>query len=159
MCRLLGWAARRPVTARELLGEESLAALRRLARQHADGWGMAAEEADGLRVRRSTARADTDPAFTAATTAVASRAAVVHLRWATPGLPVELRNTHPFRSGSWAFAHNGAVRPVHRLGEILRPPWQARLQGTTDSERYFLAVLAELGETGTDLEFQVDATF
>jgi len=97
-----------------------------------------------LVVDRSTSRTDTDPAFTAATTARATRAGVVHLRWATPGLPVELRNTHPFRYGTQAFAHNGAIYPVERRDEVVSAPWQDRLQGTTDSERYFLAVLAEI---------------
>jgi len=151
MCRLLGWVAREPVTLRDVLGGEALTAFRGLARLHADGWGIAYDGTDGLVVERSTSRADTDPAFTAATTARATRAGLVHLRWATPGLPVELRNTHPFRYGRQAFAHNGAIYPVERRDEIVSAPWQDRLQGTTDSERYFLAVLAELDEPVTDV--------
>lgn len=151
MCRLLGWVSREPVTARDVLGAEGLAAFRRLARLHADGWGIAYDSADGQVVDRSTDCAVTDPAFAAATTERATRAGIVHLRWATPGLPVELRNTHPFRYGGHAFAHNGAIYPVDRRDEILPGPWRGRLQGTTDSERYFLAVLAELEETGNDV--------
>jgi len=151
MCRLLGWAARTPVTAREVLGSDGLAAFWRLSRLHADGWGMADDGADGHFLQRSTARADTDPAFASATTGRVTRTAIVHLRWATPGLPVELPNTHPFRHDGRAFAHNGAIYPVESLGQILSPPWEERLQGTTDSERYFLAVLAELAEPGTEV--------
>ena len=65
---------------------------------------------------------------------------LVHLRWATPGLPVEPRNTHPFRRGDVAMAHNGAIHPQDRLGELLPPAWERQLAGTTDSERYFLHV-------------------
>jgi len=34
---------------------------------------------------------------------------MAHLWWAAPGLPVEERNTHPFRCGQTAFAHNGGI--------------------------------------------------
>lgn len=151
MCRLLGWVAREPVTVRDVLGDDGLTAFRRLASLHADGWGMACDGADGPVLERSTLRADTDPAFAAACTTRAARAGIVHLRWATPGLPVAPENTHPFRCGPRSFAHNGAIHPVDRVEEIVAPPWRDRLAGTTDSERYFLAVLAELDVPGTDL--------
>lgn len=151
MCRLLGWVARTPVTAREVLHGDGLEAFRRLSHLHVDGWGMSSEGADGLVVERSTTLADTDPAFASATTGRATQTGTVHLRWATPGLPVQMQNTHPFQHREWAFSHNGAIYPVDRLDEILSPSWEQRLDGSTDSERYFLAVLAELAETGTDV--------
>src|SRR5258708_33703748 len=73
---------------------------------------------------------------------------LVHLRWATPGLVVNDRNTHPFNYGSYAFAHNGAVHPQHRLSEILAPEWEARVGGTTESERYLLLIMSKLQENG-----------
>lgn len=170
MCRLLGWVARTPRTAREVLGEQGLASLRRLSRVHSDGWGLAADGAGaGDRAKgaqagdqpadpillRSPSQADTDPAFAAAMT-VASRVGLVHLRWATAGLPVHLVNTHPFVLDGRAFAHNGALHPVERLGELLTPRWRARLRGSTDSEHYFLAVLAELEVPGTDVPTALD---
>lgn len=156
MCRLVGWVSRTPRTARQVLGDDGLEALRRLSRLHADGWGMAVDGDPGLAVEHSTARADQDPLFATATADRATRAGIVHLRWATPGLPVQLSNTHPFAVGDRAFAHNGAIDPVERLGELLDPAWRSRLQGTTDSEHYFLAVLAELELPGTDVPTAVD---
>lgn len=150
MCRLLGWVSRTPASARDVLGDDGLAAFRRLSRLHADGWGRAADDGNGPVLDRSTTRADDDPEFARAMT-YPTQAAVVHLRWATPGLPVELRNTHPFLHDGRAFAHNGAIYPVDRVGDVLPPEWQRRLHGSTDSERYFLAVLAELDEPGTDV--------
>lgn len=151
MCRLLGWVSREPATAREVLGDEYLAAFVRLARYHADGWGAALDGADGPAVERSTRSADLDPAFAAVLGTRATRCGLVHTRWATPGLPIELRNTHPFTYGSNVFMHNGAIYPVDRLDSVLGEPWSSRLQGTTDSEKYFLAILAELEQPGTDL--------
>lgn len=151
MCRLLGWVARQPITAREALGDDSLAAFRKLAQLHADGWGIAYDGVDSPIVERSTRRADTDPAFTKATNVTPTRVGIIHLRWATPGLPVELRNTHPFQHGPYVFAHNGSIKPAKDLDDILTPRWQGQLHGTTDSERYFLAILAELDRNGTDV--------
>ena len=70
----------------------------------------------------------------------------MHLRWATPGLPVIDVNTHPFRYGDYTFAHNGAIHPQDRLGEMLPAEWERRLAGTTDSERYFLHMMWRLAE-------------
>lgn len=155
MCRLVGWVSRTPLTARQVLGEDGLAALRRLSLLHGDGWGTSVEGEDGPVVQRSTTRAADDPAFAAATDRQASRLGIVHLRWATPGLPVQPTNTHPFSCGSTAFAHNGAFGPVDRLGELLEEPWRDRLQGTTDSEHYYLAMLAELAR-GANVPTAVD---
>ena len=44
----------------------------------------------------------------------------------------------------WAFAHNGAIHPQDRLDEILPAGWRSQMRGTTDSERYFLAIVARM---------------
>lgn len=155
MCRLLGWVADEPITAREAIGDEGLAALLWLASLHSDGWGIAYDDGDGLETERSTERADTDPAFTRAVTTRATRVGIVHLRWATPGLPVQLANTHPFRRGSDTFAHNGAIYPVDRLDTMLSRSGLAELGGTTDSEHYFLAIETALDEPRTSLDAAV----
>ena len=151
MCRLLGWVAREGLSLRDVLGEESFVAFAQLSRIHADGWGLAYSAGDRIEVERSTTNASTDPAFTAVATDVQARAGLAHLRWASPGLPVELCNAHPFSSGGTAFAHNGGIYPFERIGELLDDEWRARLTGTTDSEHYFLAVLAEMAASGDDL--------
>jgi predicted glutamine amidotransferase len=148
MCRLLAWAGQDPVTVAQALGETDLDAFTALARQHADGWGMAwlpaARHDASPRTATSTTCAAEDPRYQSLTHAAAGDLGFVHLRWATPGLPVVEANTHPFTRGQWAFAHNGAIHPQDRLDEILPPGWKSRMRGTTDSERYFLAIAARL---------------
>ncbi|MBV9101255.1 MAG: class II glutamine amidotransferase [Candidatus Dormibacteraeota bacterium] len=149
MCRLLAWVAPQPLTVAEAVGESELAAFRRLSLQHSDGWGIAYHPAAGgsdIRTQHSTLAAARDPAFDAAVRGTSSDAGFAHLRWATPGLPVVEENTHPFLHDGWAFAHNGAIHPQGRLDELLSPRWLRRMRGTTDSERYFLAILARIDE-------------
>ncbi|MCU1671863.1 MAG: hypothetical protein JWP40_4790 [Blastococcus sp.] len=156
MCRLLGWVARDGLSLRDVLGEESYVAFAQLSRVHADGWGLAYADADGygdggIEVERSTTNASSDPAFAATATDVAARAAIAHLRWASPGLPVAMANAHPFLLSQSAMAHNGGIYPFDRIDELVPDEWRSQLTGTTDSERYFLAVLAELAATGGDM--------
>src|SRR5258708_33320636 len=54
-------------------------------------------------------------------------------------------------------AHNGALHPQDRLGDLVTPAWQPRLVGTTDSERYFLHVMSRLEEHPGDLIWALDA--
>lgn len=151
MCRLLGWVARRPSTVADALGGDDLAAFTALSRQHADGWGMAwwpssPSRVDPPQVERSTTCAADDGRFAALTMSAPADAGVLHLRWATPGLPVNTANTHPFVHGSMAFAHNGAIHPLDRIGELVPTGWASELVGTTDSERYFLSIVACVSE-------------
>src|SRR4051812_3333317 len=115
MCRLLGWVARDGLTLRDVLGEESFVAFAQLSRIHADGWGIAYADGDRLEVERSTTNAAADPAFASVATEARARAGLAHLRWASPGLPVELCNAHPFRVDGTAFAHNGGIYPFERI--------------------------------------------
>jgi predicted glutamine amidotransferase len=154
MCRLLGWAARRPMTVADALGRAELAGFTALSRQHADGWGMAwwppeVRSIGPPPVERSTTCAADDPRFAELTTSAATDAGFVHLRWATPGLPIIAANTHPFVHGSMAFAHNGAIHPINRTTELVPAGWESQLAGTTDSERYFLSIVARLSQGET----------
>lgn len=160
MCRLLGWAARDACTVAAVLGGEDLEAFTGLSRQHADGWGMAwyppgdAPDDDPPRVERSITCAADDLRFADLTHAARGDAGFVHLRWATPGLPIVTTNTHPFVHGPLAFAHNGAIHPQDRLDDILPAGWRSEMRGTTDSERYFLAIAARLAK-GTSMRESV----
>jgi predicted glutamine amidotransferase len=151
MCRLLGYVTAGAQSMSDAVGGRTLADFRALAGLHGDGWGAAwvcPEEAAGVAVHRSTAAAVTDPEFDATTGAVAARAAFVHLRWATVGIPVSPANTHPFVADGWAFAHNGFIRDSDRIADLLPARHRAALRGTTDSERYFRLVLHSAEQTG-----------
>ena len=69
----------------------------------------------------SAASALNDPAFTAATHDVRSAATLVHLRWATNGLAVQPQNSHPFVADGLAMAHNGSLKPMGRLEDLVEP--------------------------------------
>src|SRR3954452_10077264 len=119
MCRLLGWVARDGLSLRDVLGEESFVAFAQLSRIHADGWGLATADGPELRTECSTSNAASDPVFRAVARNVVARDGVADLRWGSPGLPVEVRNAHPFLHDGYAFAHNGGIYPFERLDEIL----------------------------------------
>jgi len=158
MCRLLGYCARDSASLAEIMGERGLGDFTGLSAFHGDGWGMAWYDDGGLQVEKSPLRAADEPAYHELARRSLGDAGLVHLRWATPGLPVEAGNTHPFRRGSVAMAHNGAIHPQDRLGDLLPPAWEQQLTGTTDSERYFLHVVAGLEAHGGDMIAALDDT-
>jgi len=144
MCRLLGYCARDGASLAEIMGERGLCDFTGLSAFHSDGWGMAWYDDRQLHVEKSPLRAADEPAYHELARRRLGDLGLVHLRWATPGLPVEARNTHPFQRGGVAMAHNGAIHPQDRLGDLLPPAWERQLTGTTDSERYFLHVMSGL---------------
>jgi predicted glutamine amidotransferase len=157
MCRLLGWVSDTPRPLADLLTYEQLAEFTELSRHHADGWGIAWYDGDGeLRSLRSQAPAYEDDAYTEAITHIASTGAILHLRWATPGIPVQPGNTHPFVHGANAFAHNGSIWTRDGLLDLLDevPP----LQGDTDSELYLLALLQRVRAQGFDAGLRATIT-
>jgi predicted glutamine amidotransferase len=144
MCRLLGYCSRGSASVAGLLTEEGLGAFTALSAYHCDGWGMAWYDSDGPQVRKSPRRAAEEPEYSRLAERALGDLGLVHLRWATPGLGIGYPNSHPFRFGPYTFAHNGAVHPQDRLGEMLPGEWEARLAGTTDSERYLLHIMWRL---------------
>ena len=151
MCRLLGYCSRDDDSLAALIGEDGLANFTGLCALHGDGWGMAWYRGTEPALRKSSLRADSEPEFEKLAREPLGDLGLVHLRWATPGLAVSDVNSHPFRYGSYVFAHNGAIHPQHRLGEMLPPGWESRLAGSTDSERYFLLIMSRLGARDGDL--------
>jgi predicted glutamine amidotransferase len=150
MCRLLGYCIRADVSLAEIVGEDNLRGFTRLSEFNPDGWGVAWYERDQAHVEKSPLRASDSADYDDLVHRPLGNLGLVHLRGATPGLPVELHNTHPFRRGDVVMAHNGAIHPQDRLGELLPPAWERQLTGTTDSERYFLHVMSGL-EAGSDV--------
>ena len=151
VCRLLGYAAPDARSLADAVGAVQMATFCAMARLHDDGWGAAWTAGDGgpVRTQRSARSGHQDPALEAMTAATPARAGLVHLRLASSGMPVAPENTHPFLDGGTALAHNGAVKPVAVLEELLPDAVRQRLRGSTDSERYAALVrhrAAELGD-------------
>jgi predicted glutamine amidotransferase len=146
MCRMLGYCARDRASVAEVMGERGLRDFTKLSAFHGDGWGMAWYNGLQGQVEKSPQRAADAAAYDELAHRRLGDLGLVHLRRATPGLPVEARNSHPFRHAGIMMAHNGAIHPQERLGDLLTGPWKQRLIGTTDSEHYFLNVMAQLQE-------------
>ncbi len=143
MCRLLGYVSGEPGSAVEGLGAAEFQTFTSLSALHGDGWGMAWSRpgGTGIDVATSPLAAAEDPAYSTLASRALGRAGLVHLRWATDGLAVQPTNTHPFTDGTYALAHNGSISPIDALEALLSQTSAARLEGTTDSERYFRLVL------------------
>jgi predicted glutamine amidotransferase len=158
MCRMLASVSRTPVTLDEVLGDRRQEFLG-LARKHGDGWGHAWSSGGALQLRRDPGSALTSPELAALAADQPALAAITHLRWATLGLGVGPENTHPFTDGTVAFAHNGSVGPPAALDALVAPELAGERRGTTDSERYFLALRSRLRheEPGTALVRTVEA--
>ena len=158
MCRLLGSVSRTPLTVDAVLGDRRDDFLG-LARKHGDGWGHAWSTGADLHVRKDPGSALTSPQLAGLTRDQPALAAVTHLRWATLDLAVDTANTHPFTDGTVAFAHNGSVKPPQVLDTLVAPELAGERRGTTDSERYFLALRSRMRyeEPGTALVRTVEA--
>jgi predicted glutamine amidotransferase len=152
MCRLLGVVSAAPVSVGDAVGDGVLKDFVALTKVHGDGWGVAAidEVGDSPQVQVSAGTALDDPLFVAATHDRRSVGALVHLRWATSGLAVRPENSHPFVADGLAMAHNGSIKPMGPLEELLDGDVTASLRGTTDSERYF-ALIRQYRRTSTNL--------
>jgi predicted glutamine amidotransferase len=159
VCRLLGYCSRADASLEDLIGADGLREFTGLCALHGDGWGMAWYEGTEPVIRKSPLRAGTEPEFSKLAREPAGDLGLVHLRWATPGLSVNERNSHPFRHGQHVLAHNGAIHPQDRLPEMLPPAAERELAGTTDSERYFLLIMSRLAANGGDMVAAIaDAT-
>jgi predicted glutamine amidotransferase len=158
LCRLLATVSRTPLTVDQVLGERRDAFFG-LARQHGDGWGHAWSTGSDLHVRKDPGSALTSPELAALAQDEPALAAITHLRWATLDLAVGLTNTHPFTDGTVAFAHNGSIKPPALLDALVAPELAGQRRGTTDSERYFLALRSRMRheEPGTALVRTVES--
>jgi len=142
MCRLLGFVSHNPTTLRELLGEKELQEFAELSLKHADGWGFARATDTGVEVTKAPDAARDSALFSSVSTTQTAELGLLHLRWATLGLPLSPENTHPFVHGRIGFHHNGSVNPPESIDALIPEEFAALRKGATDSERYFLAMLA-----------------
>lgn len=149
MCRLLGYVAQSPRSLRELLGSSYDSFEQFSCDLHDDGWGIAWLDGSTIRVQKEPVPAHTSERYRTLADEP-FEAALIHYRWATQSLEVELGNTHPFKAETVAFAHNGSVSPPRSLDNLISAPFGEGLEGTTDSERYFRAVLSASRDTNLE---------
>lgn len=148
MCRLLGVVASDHAALRGVL--DSSEGFCELSHKHKDGWGVAWYDPEGdLAIVKGELPAWSDPAYEPSLAAVERDIAMVHLRRASVGIPVELRNCHPFGEGTVAFEHNGQFDVTERMRAYYAENGLRPLGGTTDSELYFGLVLDFFSRTGS----------
>jgi gamma-glutamyl hercynylcysteine S-oxide hydrolase len=126
---------------------------------NADGFGVGwyvPWSGDEPAVYRADGPLWSDRSFASIAPRIRARTIFAAVRSATPGLPVEESGTPPFTSGSFMFAHNGAIEDFRRtamrpLRDSLSDKSYADLLGTTDSETIFAGLLDRLRENPRDL--------
>ncbi|NLV78648.1 MAG: ergothioneine biosynthesis protein EgtC [Rhodococcus sp.] len=116
---------------------------------NADGFGVAWWSERGVLGRyRSTRPIWSDPFVTEGFHTVDTCAAMVSLRSATEGMPVERSATAPFTDGQWAFSFNGVVRgwpgSLVSLAELLPVSELLRLDAPTDAAALWLLLRSRL---------------
>ena len=117
---------------------------------HCDGWGIATinKNEKVAHLDKAAEQADTSDQFDLALSRSESDGALLHLRWATKGLPVSENNAHPFTYAGFSFIHNGAIYPADALNSLIAPHFLGEITGNTDSESYFFLLLTEIEKFG-----------
>ena len=154
MCRLFAWHSTSPLSVGAALGSD-LPVFTELSTLHRDGWGIAYGDADEIKLVRDTNPAHESKIYSDLLTQMQSTDAIAHLRWATEELAVCIPNTHPFvkqgPQGEIAFMHNGGIARGDSLNALIDADYLAELEGDTDSEHYFAALLTQLRKSDGDL--------
>ena len=150
MCRLFGFRSNVESRAhRSLIVAEN--AMANQASYHSDGWGIGYFIDEDPYLFRTSKGAAQDDSFRRFSEGLRSNTLLVHIRKATVG-SIDPINSHPFRYGSWIFAHNGTIFGFDKIkdkmqAEIL-PVYQRVLFGNTDSETIFYFLLSAMVRRG-----------
>lgn len=142
MCRLMGFVSQEKTTFPAMAGpgfKDFVA----LSSVHCDGWGVSTIDHDEEKAHlvRSAEMAHTSSQFDAAIANANSDGGLLHLRWATKGLPVSENNSHPFVYEDYTFIHNGSINPPGAVDKFIDPDFKWLITGDTDSERYFYLIM------------------
>ena len=143
MCRLLAFTSLERKSFYDVVGAdfEKFVAL---SAEHKDGWGIGH---DGEVIK------DINPAKESGLLAETGKSletagALFHLRLASKGITINIDNNHPFTHGTTTFMHNGTIRPSDAAEQFISEKYKALVTGTTDSERFFYALLSQVDELG-----------
>lgn len=149
MCRLLGFVANQERTFADVVGA-GFKDFVQLSKEHKHGWGISARSAKSRQttlIRELTLAADSAK-FQDSANSLKSDGALLHLRLASKGISVDLSNNHPFIFGDYSFMHNGTIKSINAIEQFIDPRYLSEFTSTTDSERYFFAVLTAIDESG-----------
>ena len=108
MCRLLGYSSPTATTFEQAVGK-NFDQFVSLAKDHCDGWGIATTDNHKAELYKEPVAATKSEHFKEQLEKHKSNAALLHLRWATEGMPVTENNTHPFTYQDITFIHNGSI--------------------------------------------------
>ncbi|MSO26313.1 MAG: class II glutamine amidotransferase [Candidatus Nanopelagicaceae bacterium] len=147
MCRLLGYSSASATTFGEVVGS-NFKEFVKLADDHCDGWGIAVSGEEGANSYKEPVAATKSGSFNAKLDSHKSKAALLHLRWATAGMAINENNTHPFTYQDISFIHNGSITPADCLDPLIDKKLLTLAKGTTDSEKYFLYLLTQIQKHG-----------
>jgi predicted glutamine amidotransferase len=147
MCRLLGYTSPTPTTFSDVVGG-NFNQFVKLADDHCDGWGIATTNNHTADLYKEPVAATKSKHFKEQLEKHKSKAALLHLRWATEGMPVNEANTHPFTYQDISFIHNGSITPPTALDPFIDKRYLQLAKGSTDSERYFLYLLTQIEKHG-----------
>ena len=115
---------------------------------------MAIKNLDGIKVERDVKAAIDSSLYANVSANLDSSDAIMHLRWATEDISVCIQNTHPFikqgPNGPIAFCHNGGVARGAELTSLIADDLLDELEGDTDSEQYFTALITKLRKCNGD---------
>ena len=143
MCRLLAFTSLERRTFYDVMGSdfEKFVAL---SAEHKDGWGIGYEG----EVIKDINPAKESELLTQTGKNLETEGALFHLRLASKGITINIDNNHPFTYGTTTFMHNGTIRPSDAAEEFISEKYKALITGTTDSERFFYALLSQVDELG-----------
>ena len=147
MCRLLGYISPTATTFNDVVGS-NFNEFVNLANDHGDGWGISTTQNHKASLYKEPFAATKSSRFEDEIAKHKSNAALLHLRWATEGMPVNEVNTHPFTYQDTTFIHNGSISPFDCLDRLIDKKYLDLAKGTTDSERYFLYLLTQIEKHG-----------
>lgn len=145
MCRLLGYVSKESAHFSEFAGP-AFDQFLQLSKIHCDGWGIATVDSQNAiaTLNKAAETACTSAQFDVALANSESDGALLHIRWATKGLPVSENNAHPFIFKNYAFIHNGAIYPPDSINQEIDDKYLHLKKGQTDSESFFYLLLTEI---------------
>ena len=143
MCRLLAFTSLERKSFYDVVGSD-FDKFVALSAEHKDGWGIGYEG----EVIKDIKPAQESELLTQTGQSLETSGALFHLRLASKGIVVNIDNNHPFTHGTTTFMHNGTIRPSDTAEQFISEKYKALVTGTTDSERFFYALLSQIDEFG-----------